>query len=188
MSKNFTRAVVTLLALAVIGTTSHAATGGKSAPAPASQRRARTAARPSALSSSSLQGLLDSSGLDYTTTKEGTFKVIVSVEGETTLIYAREATIGSGADPDFKLVQLYLPLVIVPNGFRHPPAMLKKIAEINDRILVGRISVDGQKGNVWYNSSFWLSNANSNVLLKELYLAHYLRPSLRKDLLPFVQE
>jgi hypothetical protein len=62
------------------------------------------------------------------------------------------------------------------------------LAEINDRLVIGRLSISGEEGHVWYSSSFWLATANSDVLLREMYIAHFLRSQLRKELLPFVQE
>jgi hypothetical protein len=155
----------------------------------AKQRPSNSARPPQAAPvSPTLERLLIATGLDYTRDKSGFFKVVVSVEGETTLIIASEASLGDGTNPDLKLATLVCPVVVVPKGFKHPAAMLKKIATANDAMLVGKLGVDPETGNVWYSSSFWLRTATAKVLTNELYIAHYLRADLRKELLPFLNE
>jgi hypothetical protein len=136
--------------------------------------------------SKSLEGLLKESGLDYVRTPEGAYKILVSVEGEATLVVALERALGESED--LKLVYLYCSVVEVPKGFKHPPAMLKKMAEVNDRLIVGKLGMSGDTGDVFYNSSFWLRTADSKILVMELALAHQLRAQLRKELLPFLTQ
>jgi hypothetical protein len=142
-----------------------------------------------ALAATSLETLLKDSGFDYTRTEQGTFRICVSAQNETTLIVAQETSVGKDSkNDDLKLVYLFCQVLEVPKDFKHPPAMLKKLAELNDKLLVGKLSVNEQNGNIFYNSSFWLRTADKTVLTNELSLGHFNRIQFRKELEPFLKE
>jgi hypothetical protein len=132
-----------------------------------------------------LGGLLKGSGFDFTP-REDVFRVVVEADSETTVVIARES--GSTEKPLMRTIEVFTQIIEVPKGFKHPAAMLKKIAEINDGLRFGRVSIDPERGNVFYSSSFWLRTADAQTLEGELYIAHFTRLDLRKELLPFVKE
>ena len=135
-----------------------------------------------------LKKLLDEAGLDYAHTKEGLFKIILTSKGRSALVVAEEVTLyADDKGNPVKLVYFWTEVVSVPDGFKHPANMLRRIAEINDKLRVGNVGITSQ-GGVFYNSSFWLSTANTQILQDELALAFFTIPDLRKDLLPFVKE
>jgi hypothetical protein len=133
----------------------------------------------------SLDALLKGTGFDFTP-RENVFRVVVEADSETTMVIARLA--GTPEKPHMQTVEVFTQILEVPQGFKHPAGMLKKIAEINDRLRWGRVSVDPERGNVYYSSSFWLRTADAQTLEGELYIAHFTRLDLRKELMPFVKE
>jgi hypothetical protein len=136
-----------------------------------------------------LEGLLKKAGFDYAKTPEGAFKVIVEYKDETSIIYADEVSVGSDPKkPELRLVRLATAVANVPENFKHPAPMLKKIAVLNDTLLVGRLSVGEKEGDVWYGSTFWLRTADDVVTSNELFLAHFNRVAFRKELKPFITE
>ena len=132
-----------------------------------------------------LEELLKQSKLDYTKTEGGIFKVVVTDNENTALVLADEVSLGDKGD--IKIARIMCQVVTVPKGFTYPTAMLKKIAETNDAMLIGKLGIAGDAG-VWYTSTFWLRNADSEILLNELALALYSVPEYRKELKPFVKE
>jgi len=131
-----------------------------------------------------LEGLLKEGQIDYIKAPEGYFKIIVTIEDETTLVMAEEESLAGR--PDLRLALLYTGVLQVPEGVQPSRAMLKKMAELNGSLLIGNLSLE--EDTVFYNSSFWLDNANSKILGVELALAHMIRSGARKELLPFVEE
>jgi|GEM_PF-2764755 len=131
-----------------------------------------------------LEGMLEELQLDYIKRGEGFYKIIVSIEDETSMIIATEDMLGG--NPDLKLVFLYTRVAQIPEGVQPSRAMLKRMAEINGGLLIGNLSLDGDS--VFYNSSFWLGNADSDTLAVELALGHMMRSDARKELLPFIEE
>jgi hypothetical protein len=131
-----------------------------------------------------LEGLLKEGGMEYIETSDGAFKVIVTMEEETVLVMAREEALAG--DPGLPLAFLYTCVLQMPEGGQPSRAMLKKMAELNDTLLVGNLSF-GQDA-VFYNSSFWLKNADADTLSVELVLAHSIRGAARTELRPFVEE
>ena len=86
----------------------------------------------------SLESLLKECKMDYTRTSDGDLKIMVSDGEDSALVYAREVALGAKGDD--KLAYFYCLVVDVPDGFKHPIAMLKKMAEINDSLL--EVSLD----------------------------------------------
>lgn len=135
------------------------------------------------LAQKSLEKLLKESKLDYTKGADGSFKVWVSYQGETSEIQLCERQIGQDdSDPKTRIAFLYSMILPPPEGRRHPPAMLKKVAELNDRITIGRIGISEENGGTYYNSSFWLSGATISILVHECAVAHFSRLEVRKIL------
>lgn len=150
------------------------------------QQSGTAASVPKVATANSLESLLKESGLDYVKTKDGDCKVLVSVGEQSIMVYAKEVSLD--AKEKYKLIYMYSLVVEVPTGFKHPQAMLKKIAEINDGLLVGKLGVNANDGNVWYSSSLWLRTADTESLISELIQALINVPDFRKEIKPFVKE
>ena len=84
-----------------------------------------------------------------------------------------------------ELVYLYTWILEVPAGYQHPPALLRKIAEINDRLFVGSVSLM-EDGSIAYNSSFWLESATPDVLRWEVAAVNNIVPALAAEFEPFL--
>jgi hypothetical protein len=125
--------------------------------------------------------LLKQADISYTITKGGHFKIPFTINEETTLVTAHVAKLG-----DYQLVYLYCVVRNLPDGRSASPELLRKIAELNDRMLVGKLSINGS--NVMYNSSFWLASATVDVLVSELMVAHFYRTTCAKEMEPFIME
>ena len=75
----------------------------------------------------------------------------------------------------------------LPEGFKPPLAMLQRMAQINDDLLIGNVSLGTDSG-IRFNSSFWLPTADKQILVHYLLVTHYTRLHLRKELLPYIKE
>ena len=134
----------------------------------------------------SLEKLLKESKLDYTKSPDGSFKVWVSYQGETTEIIFTERNVGSDeSNPKTRIAYLYCFVLPAPQDGELAPAMLKKMAELNDRLTIGRIGINEQSGATYYNSSFWLSSATGAIVVQESALAHFTKLDLKKVLEAF---
>lgn len=160
---------------AVAGTLAVALLGSVAAPARALEQGAKA----------NLVGLLKQAKLEYVE-GEGEYKIPVTIDGETSLLVARENALGN--KDDLKVVHVYTSVMDLPKDFKIPPAMLRRIAEMNDSMLIGKVSIDEKAQSVWFSSSFWLRTADQQTLMMELELAHWMRVNLRKELKPFVSE
>ena len=139
-----------------------------------------------AFAAKDIESLLKAAGMMYTKDKDGSFNVMVSIEGDASLVVVSET--GFGTEANMKLVYLWSVIKEVPTGYQHPAPLLKKTAELNDRFVVGKVSVSPATGNLYYNSSFWLRTADEKTMGKELIFAHVLRQQAKKELLPFFDE
>ena len=77
-------------------------------------------------------------------------------------------------------------MATLPEGFKPPLAMLRRIAQLNDGMVIGNVGLGD--GPINYSSSFWLRTADKEVLIAQLLLTHKFRLELRKELLPYLQE
>jgi len=121
---------------------------------------------------------------DYTFKKadDGSFAVAVSWQEETSMIYIKESKYGEGNDDALRLAYLYCVVLPGRNNGNYPAAELKEIAEMNDKLSVGKVSIGGDDGTIYYISSFWLSNADEKTLTNELFIAHIARQQIKKVL------
>jgi hypothetical protein len=145
--------------------------------------------KPAPRAAKSLEGLLKESGVDYTRHKdqdEEIFKIPVEIDGETTMVYAREHQLGNKSDAALRLVYLWTTVATMPKDFKSPAAMLKKMVQMNETFLVGNVSMNDSV--ISCNSSFWLRTADAEILKLQLMLAHAGRLHCRKELLPFLRE
>ncbi len=136
----------------------------------------------------SLTGLLDEAGFDYIE-RDGIYKVILEGDERTVTVVCGEETMWEDDNGNpVKVVWLWTTILAVQEGFRHPPALLRRVANINDTMKPGNLSVNENNGNVYYNSAFWLDSATPQIMVDELLLAYFRQPELRKELAPYAEE
>lgn len=147
------------------------------------------ATEPAQPEQATLKGLLDQAELAYVESG-GAFRVAVG-DGKTEIsVVCGEQLLYEGEQGAVKLVWLFTPIFSLSEGRHEKPPLnlLRRIAELNDDLRPGSISVNERNGNVYYNSTFWLTTATPTILVDELSLAFYRLPALRDELLPYVQE
>ncbi|MBX7168847.1 MAG: hypothetical protein K1X74_21100 [Pirellulales bacterium] len=136
----------------------------------------------------SLESLLAANQLTFAQ-RDGIYHVILTNDDHAVKVTCGEATMYH--DPQqrpVKMVWLWTQIATIPKGAAPPAALLLKIAEINDGLRPGNISVNSESGGVYYNSSLWLDTTTPQVLYDELAYAFHRQAELRKLLLPFVNE
>lgn len=135
-----------------------------------------------------VEGLLKKSEFDYVKAADNAFKVIVEYKDESSVLFVDEVSLSEDENKaESKMVRVSTMILDVPDGFKHPPAMLKKVAMLNDPLLVGRLSVSDD-GDVYYQSTFWLRTADEVITTNELAYAHFNRLAYKKELKPFLSE
>lgn len=135
----------------------------------------------------SLEDFLKEAEIEYTKLENGELKIPVTLDNETVVVIGKEGAVGDGSVDSLRLFHFYTLVTEVPKGTPLPPEMLKKMAEINDQVLVGRVCL-GSENLVFYSSSMWSQNATAELVIQELVLAHIQRASMKKALDPYVQE
>jgi hypothetical protein len=141
-----------------------------------------------------LEGLLKQLGLTYFKVSPTAFKLVIELQDNETVIIIAEATRLPWKDRkenpvDLATVnsKLFGPL---PKDFKPPAAMLMKIADINDRLPHGSLSMTKSKDGEFYvfrNASFLLRTADADTLFEYLRQMVAAR-DLRKQLQGFVEE
>lgn len=132
--------------------------------------------------------LLDQLEMPYVKVQDGVYKVVVNLNNaSTTLIAYESAAFGKKEDPKFQMISMFTIALDVPEGFRPPAAMLKQIAEINDNILVGKVSL-GSNGKVYFNAGFFSRNADDTTMALHLLIMHQMRQELNELLSPYLEE
>ncbi len=140
----------------------------------------------------SLADLLKETALPFTEVQKGVFRVAVEVRGETAMITVEEKALNwksNDGSPNL-IAAIYTQVTpLFANDVRVPPAMLMRMAVLNDTLLFGGFSINGdQKKGVFYNSAFHLRTADSELLVEYLVLAHRAHQIGKKELAPFLQE
>jgi hypothetical protein len=133
-----------------------------------------------------LESLLKESKIDYVKTEQNNYKIPLTIEGETSLIIAYEANIIEN-DPSTNYINIGLQIIATPENFNPPTAMLKEINKINSELDFGKIVFIDKYG-VLFTNGFWANLSSVENLLNEFYHAHYRKLSIKKELLPFIQE
>ena len=151
--------------------------------------RAQNQPPPATGADKSLEGLLKEGRIDYTRDQKGVYKIPIEINGEATLIFAREHTLfkDQATGQEVKVVLLWSNVAKLPEGCKPPLAMLQQMAQINDDLVIGNVSL-GSDSVIRFNSSFWLPTADKQILVNYLLVTHYKRLYLRKELLPYIKE
>jgi hypothetical protein len=160
---------------------------------PKEPRAAAAAAGPARKARKSADDLLKASGLFYKQLREGVYKVMIEGRGEVTpvLVIERKAPWKDNRGGEVRYIWVLSRVVDIPADFNPPPAMYRRIADLNDAYSFGNISLNKPaKGAGGIYRSFWLflRAADSETLSDYCQLAHFDRLNLRKEFLPFLQE
>ena len=143
--------------------------------------------------SKTLEDLLKETSYAYKKLKDGVFKVVAEGDGETSVIILQESTArwkNKDGSP-IKYVMLFTSITpAIPKEQKLPPAMLSRLAELNDRFDLGNLGLSVRENDqqLFYNAAFYLRQADSNLLDDFIAMAHYRRLAARKELLPFLQQ
>jgi hypothetical protein len=142
----------------------------------------------------SLEGLLKETPFAYKTIQPGFFKVTVEGPGGAAMIiFAQEKTPGWKDSAGNPMKVIWLSAAVTPpfpKAFKAPPGMLRKIAEMNDQLLLTSLGLGKEKDgeSIFYNSSFLLANADAKQLTFHFYLMYNDVGAFRKVFLPFLEE
>jgi hypothetical protein len=134
-----------------------------------------------------VERILKKIGLPYALTPDSLYKVYVDQAGEASVIFLREVELPTVKEKGFDGTLLFVYAVIcgTREDAENPPAQLKKIIEINAKLLTGRIDVASDDGAIYYCVSHWLSTANETTVALEIGIAHKLSVDLKKVLCSF---
>jgi hypothetical protein len=192
MTRRVTRLGIAALLAAAAFAGSVPSARAQNAPAPPVPRAPSQDAPVAPRGQKSLAEMLRETKFPFTEVKEGVYRVAVEVSGEVSMITIEQRTLNwKSRDGSPNLIaSMYVQITpSLPKDFRVPPAMLMRMAELNDTLLFGGLSINGKEQKaVFYNSSLHLRTADSESLNEYLILAHSARLVAKKELTPFLQE
>lgn len=150
--------------------------------------RAPEAAQPAA-ALTTLDALFNTLGVPFNTTGEGWYKAsFPAADGTTNLnmmFNVRElGTLTDGTK--VTTTTMYVNVVSTPEGFAPSPSALKKLSELNSNLEMGSVvHIEAAKG-FYYQSSFWLNDANAKTLYLHMLYAAANVQEMTNILRPFV--
>ena len=89
------------------------------------------------------ENLLQKIELTHSKLDDGSYRILVAGDVDATFVNAQVL------DLEYKIVFLYCPVLVPPRDVVPPTAFYKKIAELNDEMIVGRLSLTPE-GAVFY--------------------------------------
>jgi hypothetical protein len=142
----------------------------------------------------SLEELLKDTGLAFSRREDGArgqvlYRVTFEAGGEVSVIVVTEPKPWTWKYKDGSAVRpiaSWSTVSPLPKDFRPPPAMLKKMAELNNRLPMGSVGLGADA--IFHNNGFFRRNLDGETLLFYLASAHFDRLNCRKELLPFLTE
>jgi hypothetical protein len=140
------------------------------------------------------EGLLKETGFLYKQIKEGVYKVMVEGnDGETSavIVEERKASWKDSKGGDVTYVMVWTAVLEIPAEAKPPAALFRRIEEINDRYYFGSLGLSKPatgKDTVYRNYWLFLRAGDSETLKDLCSLAHNDRLSVRKELLPLLQD
>lgn len=143
---------------------------------------------PPAAAPQSLAALLEANNWRYVL-QDGKYTVVLSNDLNDVAISCGEGTMYT--DPTgrpVKIIWLWTQLASLPDGVQPSPALLLKIAETNDGLRPGNVSLNPQNNKIYYNSALWLDTATPQTLYDELAYAFHRKTELQRVLLPYLEE
>jgi hypothetical protein len=137
-----------------------------------------------------LENRLKAAKLEYRKVKDGVFRVLVEVKGEITAVIVEEkkAPWKDATEKDALYAFLWTEVMQFPADFKPPPAMLSRLAELNDRCRFGSIGLSKTpEGNpaVYRNMSFFLKGSDAEQLTDYVYMMHNEKAAVKKELKGF---
>jgi hypothetical protein len=155
---------------------------------------AALAKAPAGPASKGLEELLKETGLAYSRREDPAsgqvlYRVTFEGGGEVSVIVVTEPKPWTWKYKDGSAVRpiaCWSTITPVPRDFRPPPAMLKKMAELNNRLPMGSIGLGNDA--IFHNNGFFSRNLDGETLLFYLASAHFDRLNCRKELVPFLTE
>jgi hypothetical protein len=136
--------------------------------------------------------LLQAAKLDYKR-KDNLFRVLIEVKGEITpiMIEERRAPWKANNGDEVLFAYIFSEVLALPADFKPPSGMLQRVAEMNDAFNFGCLGLskrpDGGQS-IFLNMSTFLRGCDAEQLTDYLYVMHYTRLSLRKELSKFLEE
>jgi len=141
----------------------------------------------------SFEEILKDSGLTYSKreiNKRPVFRIAVEAGGETTMVTAEERVWSPWVYPRkdgsvLKSIYCYATVAPLQKDQRVSPAVLKVIADLNDRFLLANCSLapDG----IFINKGFYLPGLDGDLLHYHIYDVHWRRLQARKAILPILE-
>lgn len=136
---------------------------------------------------SKVKSMLDELGYAYATLEGGAYKVVVTNEGVSTPMIVSEKAIWGRDDLDFmQVISLYTLAMDAPEGYNPPSAIYRKVVELNDAMLHGRLSM--YNGSVYYSSSQFLAPATAQSFDTQMVLAHFMTQEYAKEFAGYLEE
>lgn len=129
--------------------------------------------------------ILKTLNLPYTMMADSTYKVFIDLGVEASVIMLRQVELPANAGNVLKLTFVIARICDARENLENPPAQLKKIAEVNGRLVIGKLSIDSDNGAVYYTSQLWPSSLNASTLALEIGVAAQIGMELREMLCSF---
>jgi hypothetical protein len=135
----------------------------------------------------SLEGFLRQANLTFARNEQGVYKFTVEIGDNALVMYGREVTMGNDrSGTPVKIIYMWTMVMTLPEDFRPPAAMLRRMAQINDQIYIGKVGLAERA--VTLNTSFWLRTGDFRTFLDEILIANDSRNKIRKELLTYLSE
>lgn len=132
-----------------------------------------------------IEALLKKAEVDYIPQKDGGYKVYANDENDKpVMMFIDENKIGDVEET--KMATITEGIMALPEGTKPSPALLKRIAEMNSEIAVGKIGL--YNNGICYYSSFWLRGADEKTIGIELVLAAITKNRIIKELKPYIEQ
>jgi hypothetical protein len=154
---------------------------------------ARAAAESGAKAGDKTEALLRAAKLDFKRPKDNLFRVLIEVKGEITAVIVEEkkATWKATNGSDVLFAYMYCEVLPLPKDFKPPTGMLLRLAELNNGFKFGNVGLSKQREggySVFFNLSCFLRGCDAEQLTDFLYVAHYTRLALRKELSRYLED
>ncbi len=152
-----------------------------------------TAGTAAAAPGDATEKLLKEAKLDYKKTKEGVFRVVLETRAGTSVVVVeeRKAAWKDNKGGEVLYVYVYTEVLTTAVDFKPPTGMLTKIAELNDRIIFGSLSLvknQDKSSSVFRNGTLFLKSLDAEQLEDLIQITHGARFSYQKELLPFLED
>ncbi len=140
-----------------------------------------------------VEALLKQTKMDYKKLGPTAFRVLVEAKGEITpvIVEEKKAPWKDTKEKDVLYVFVWCEILPLPEDFKPSTAMLTRVAEFNDICRFGSIGMgkNSQGGkSLFRNITFYVRGADPEELADFLYVAHFDRLNIKKELRGFMEE